>query len=251
MRAWPPAAEIVDLACHAAGRGEFRAEVLRRLERTIGCDGGWFHSMDPSAPLGDGVFRGMDLGHVERARAGWITYQAELGPMLSVAGRAGVVRLDEVFSLAQRDRLGFVREVARPLRMEQSLWIHLPLRGQVSSLGLFREDQRRGFPVEVAAALRPLVGVLALADRALCPPSAMASPALSCLSPREQQVVELLALGYRNREIALALGSSPLTVRNQLAAIFRKVGATTRAELVGLVLSAAGALPREAPPRRS
>lgn len=60
------------------------------------------------------------------------------------------------------------------------------------------------------------------------------------VTPREREVADLLALGYTNREIALALASSVHTVRNQVASLFRKAGASTRAELVGLMRPRAG-----------
>ena len=57
------------------------------------------------------------------------------------------------------------------------------------------------------------------------------------LSPREEEIFTYLQRGYSNRQIGLVLGTSPLTVRNQLARLFRKVGVSTRAELVGLAAS--------------
>ena len=56
------------------------------------------------------------------------------------------------------------------------------------------------------------------------------------LTPREREVLDFLRLGYTNAEIARALGSSVNTVRNQLQRIYRKLGATTRAEAVALSL---------------
>jgi DNA-binding CsgD family transcriptional regulator len=57
---------------------------------------------------------------------------------------------------------------------------------------------------------------------------------LVALTPREREVLGYLCLGYTNREIALACATSPNTVRNQLASIFAKLGATTRAEAVAI-----------------
>jgi DNA-binding CsgD family transcriptional regulator len=51
-------------------------------------------------------------------------------------------------------------------------------------------------------------------------------------------LVGYLQLGLTNREIALACGTSPNTVRNQLAALFRKAEVSTRTELVAWVLGA-------------
>lgn len=52
------------------------------------------------------------------------------------------------------------------------------------------------------------------------------------LTPREQDVMALLSEGAGNREIAERLGMSEHTVKFHLAAIFGKLGATTRTEAV-------------------
>lgn len=55
------------------------------------------------------------------------------------------------------------------------------------------------------------------------------------LSPREAQVVELVLLGYRNRDIAGALGTSPATIKKHLTHVFDKVGVDTRTQLVSRI----------------
>jgi DNA-binding CsgD family transcriptional regulator len=55
------------------------------------------------------------------------------------------------------------------------------------------------------------------------------------LSPREAQVVELVLLGYRNRDIAGTLGTSPATVKKHLTHVFDKVGVDTRTQLVSRI----------------
>ncbi|SHG82349.1 ATP-binding protein [Streptoalloteichus hindustanus] len=52
------------------------------------------------------------------------------------------------------------------------------------------------------------------------------------LSPREQEVAQLLRQGHTNREIAEFLFLSPRTVEQHVARILRKLGARTRADLV-------------------
>jgi PAS domain S-box-containing protein len=57
------------------------------------------------------------------------------------------------------------------------------------------------------------------------------------LSPREVQVLEQLALGYRGTEIAETLGISPDTVRVHVRNAMRKLGARTRAQAIGIAMS--------------
>lgn len=52
------------------------------------------------------------------------------------------------------------------------------------------------------------------------------------LSKRESQVVELVLLGYRNRDIAHTLETAPATVKKHLTRVFDKVGVDSRTQLV-------------------
>lgn len=69
--------------------------------------------------------------------------------------------------------------------------------------------------------------------RAIAP---VAAPAIDQpvegLTPREHEVLTLLADGLHNREIAGRLGVSEHTVKFHLGAIFGKLGASTRTEAV-------------------
>lgn len=60
---------------------------------------------------------------------------------------------------------------------------------------------------------------------------------IDLLSARERQVVQYLAAGMSNREIAKVLGLSPHTIKNYLFRIFDKLGVSTRTELLFLTLS--------------
>jgi DNA-binding CsgD family transcriptional regulator len=52
------------------------------------------------------------------------------------------------------------------------------------------------------------------------------------LSQAEREVVVLLASGRSTREIARARGVSPRTIDKQLASVYRKVGVSSRDELL-------------------
>ena len=59
------------------------------------------------------------------------------------------------------------------------------------------------------------------------------------LTPRERDVVRLVADGYGNREIAQQLSLSTHTVKNYLFNEFDKLGVSNRAELIMYLLSTA------------
>ena len=64
---------------------------------------------------------------------------------------------------------------------------------------------------------------------------------LKLLTPREEQVVALVADGLSNREIAQELGLSEHTVKKYLFRIFDKLGISSRVELVLYAFSHGGA----------
>lgn len=54
----------------------------------------------------------------------------------------------------------------------------------------------------------------------------------SPLSKREHQVLELIAKGHPNKEIAFQLSISPKTVQFHIKSLFEKLGASSRTEVV-------------------
>ncbi|HEY8582679.1 MAG TPA: response regulator transcription factor [Capillimicrobium sp.] len=79
---------------------------------------------------------------------------------------------------------------------------------------------------ELAAAVRD-VGL----GREVFPPQEPGAPG-PVLSPREQEVLELVAVGATNREIAAALFLSPHTVKEHTSSLYRKLEARNRADAV-------------------
>jgi two-component system response regulator DesR len=78
---------------------------------------------------------------------------------------------------------------------------------------------------EVAAAVR-MVG---MGMTMFAPKSDQPAP---LLSEREREVLDLIAAGSTNREIAQRLFLSPHTVKEHTSALYRKLGARNRAEAV-------------------
>jgi len=62
------------------------------------------------------------------------------------------------------------------------------------------------------------------------------SPTPRRLRPRERQVLQLVADGYENKQIARALDLSEATVKTYLRAIFDRLGVSSRAEAVAVGL---------------
>jgi DNA-binding NarL/FixJ family response regulator len=60
------------------------------------------------------------------------------------------------------------------------------------------------------------------------------SAASGTLSPREREILALLAEGMGNKIVAAQLGISEHTVKTHVASIFQKLGADTRAEAVAI-----------------
>lgn len=70
-------------------------------------------------------------------------------------------------------------------------------------------------------------------DRSHGPPRAgPGGDPLSRLTDRERALVALVAEGLHNQQIALRLGITEKTVRNQLTAVFDKIGVSGRLELI-------------------
>jgi DNA-binding NarL/FixJ family response regulator len=62
-------------------------------------------------------------------------------------------------------------------------------------------------------------------------PEAEVDPELDQLTPREREVLRLIARGYLYKEIALRLGISPKTVEAHVSAVLRKLQLSSRHEL--------------------
>lgn len=90
---------------------------------------------------------------------------------------------------------------------------------------------KRGSQGELLAALRRVVQ----GEEAFDPSHPRRTAGRGRLSPREREVVELLATGATNREISERMGISAETVKTLLSRIYGKLGVSRRAEAIAAV----------------
>jgi len=127
---------------------------------------------------------------------------------------------------------------------------------QAGALGYLTKDATRaeiGRAVLAAAAgqavLDPAVQQRLLSAAARAPAAAPAGPAPADddLTPREAEVLRLIAAGRSNREIARALFVSEATVKTHVNRIFAKTGSRDRGQAVHYAYQHGYAGPREPP----
>jgi two-component system, NarL family, response regulator YdfI len=117
-------------------------------------------------------------------------------------------------------------------------WVARALRAGVRAI-LPRDSNEEEIHSAIYAAHRGLVlldpGVTAeLASRVPADNSGIPSDALDELTPREIEVLRMLAEGLGNKEIAVRLAISDHTVKFHISSILDKLGASSRTEAVTL-----------------
>jgi len=267
---------IAELACATLELGVFEREVLALLERHIGADVCFFcGGADIST-----VALGLDERVRPQARERWAEMSLEVARLVPAARCSGGVVVDSEVLGAELTRCVYYDTIMRPHRGRTTLMGFLECKGQLfGELVLGRTVRSRDFQAGDTALLRELLPTLTLsqysyrtsadevssAKRPAGPASShwsvCAPPGVSArqlaeplprgagadrLSAREREVLSYLHLGYTNQQIALALGSAPRTVRNQLSRVYEKLGVSNRAEAVGVSAFAARSL---VPPR--
>ncbi len=119
-------------------------------------------------------------------------------------------------------------------------------RGIVAEVGVASRGQLSGADAMVLrCVLKPL------ADRAMLAFGLEAISAVNRLTLREQEVLSLLTHGMSVKEIASSLDRSPHTVHDHVKALHRKLGASSRGELVARALGyPAGEVVAKVPAKR-
>jgi len=87
-------------------------------------------------------------------------------------------------------------------------------------------------PEQIVQAIKTVAANLIVFDSAFGPPSSDDDSVADQLTPREVEVLRLLADGLANKEIALKLNISEHTIKFHIRSILGKLGATSRTEAV-------------------
>jgi len=221
------AATIVELTQASPSADQFQQAVLTALMRHVGADVGAFGIGPLGAPATHG-FRAEIVGPWASAQA---RHATELAPVL-VAARAGATVDTDVLGERGVRSARYFAEIVRPHGGRDTLCA-APAWGASTAccLWLGRCGPGGHFRRRDVAAVDALLPAIALASVAMAVKS-LATPATAGLSVRERQIVDLLRRGFRSREIAAILGTSPNTVRNQIGRLMARLGAGTRAELI-------------------
>ncbi|MCU1278783.1 MAG: hypothetical protein JWM53_2329, partial [bacterium] len=224
--------ELADCACEAESRAEFRHEATASLHRAIGFDGvAW----GPLPPPGGSVDAQYYSEHVPPASL--VAMMNDEGALadIGIAERflhARGVAIDGGFGALAKRRSSFFARFLAPLGIRTYVST-LMAPSYSNALRLTREAAAFGErELAILSRVRPLLRVAE--GRFDARP--LAADVLASLTPRQRVIVQHVARGLTNAEIARALRVSINTVRNRLADVFTRLGVSTRAELVAVAL---------------
>lgn len=202
------------------GPNPFPEPVLHALRRLVPCDVVAYHERHNGKPalVYVGEPRGPMTNEI-RAAASRYDHQCPLAPA------HGALMYSDYATQREFHRLDLYQEALRPLGIEDMIRLWLDPAGADGARVEFDRAERdfserdRG----VLDVIRPHLEQLRRRSARRRAPSA-----LPALTPREREVLELLAEGHTNREIARALWLSPGTVRKHLENVYEKLEVHTR-----------------------
>ena len=219
--------DVAEIGLHAPSAASFERELLVLLTKYLGADGGCTHVTN-----GRGRTTIEAIGHRK---------PKELPLVMSLSE----IEADELLRRSVRET---VRVHPNESRYDQLSWFHAYRRIQaISVIGRFvvADAFVMGLSLsrsllspfterdaQTLEALFPIIKVVEELQHRRAGSSQANVETDFGLGSREAQITELVCKGLQNQEIAQLLGISRNTVRNNLANVFRKVGATTRSELV-------------------
>jgi DNA-binding CsgD family transcriptional regulator len=150
------------------------------------------------------------------------------------------LKLTDFYTPRQLRTLEFYRYVWQPMRIKDSLRVWLPAAaGRARVVYLERSAPFTERDRSLLELLRP--SLIRMHTAASARRRAIAAPHPPVLTPREQQVLSLVAGGKTSREIASLLAVSPHTVRKHIENILEKLDVPTRSAAVARAFGRADA----------
>lgn len=236
----PVVSRLLEVGVVATSLVMWRQAALAIVCDDIDADAALLHALSPRVPLETAGVRGLPLDLLAQSSETWDHLGAILGALRHAANERGVVSLDDEARPRSRARATYDRIIGRPTGLRSMMIAHLVVREQVvAALLLFRRRPRAFGHDDVARlhSIRPaLAAIDALQQHLDGGPRSRAPRQLRCvdqrLTPRQREVVECVARGMTNADIAIALDMSVHGVRNHLVRIMQRVDAQNRADLV-------------------
>jgi|GEM_PF-1768339 DNA-binding CsgD family transcriptional regulator len=236
----PLASQLAELARTSEDLPSFRAGVLACLREVVPADVSLFHELSPRSPLSRAAMINVNVEWLSASLSTWDEMAVLFGAIVNDGQAHGGVGLARrAFKGRTAVRREWTKRIA-PLGVTDLVMLHLVVHERViSAVVLGRKRVRAVFSDSELDTLAQLAPILSVCDawlqqRAGAP--AGMPVAVRCmdgrLTTRQQSIVEQVALGHADHEIAAALQISPNTVRNLLVTIRARLGAANRAEVV-------------------
>jgi DNA-binding CsgD family transcriptional regulator len=223
------ARQMLEVVCEAAavdGPAPFTEPVLDALRQLVPCDVVAYHERrgrEGKEVIWTGEPRGSATSEVREASKRY-RHQDLLPPV------AGARKYSDFLTRREFHRLGLYREVAGPLGIEDMFRLWLDPRGRGDARLEF-DRARRDFRERDRAVLdllRPHLERFRRNAAARRRSMDKQGGRVERISPREREILELVAVGKTNAEIAKLLWISPGTVRKHLENAYEKLEVHTR-----------------------
>jgi DNA-binding CsgD family transcriptional regulator len=225
--------DVVREAGDVDGRLPFPHPVLEALRRLVPCDVVTYHERPDSPGPPRLVFVGEPRGpvtHDVREAVGRYRHQDPMTP------RDGACKYSDFLTRRKRHRLELYQEADRPVGIEymMRLWI------EPSGAGGARLEFDRG-DVDFSERDRAVLDLLLphlrqLRRRAAKRRRGLTMDGAGRLTPREREILGIVATGATNGEVGSLLGISRQTVRKHLENAYEKLGVHTRTGAVAALL---------------
>lgn len=206
---------------------EYDAAIAEGLTRSIGYDTFYLGAALPVRRRRP-VVAGVGDAYVSRCEAGATRYWPDRLALNEAALAQGGVAQDlDVFAARERAIRPFYRDVVRGLGIRAIAACVLMFRDEpIAAIYLGRTARGASFAGQLDT-LRRALPTLSLGYAAQ-----LARPRPPRLTEREREVLAHAGRGLTNAEIAIALGTSPNTVKKQIASLLDKCEVANRTELV-------------------